>query len=112
VRYLPHAILGDMDSIRSDIRLWYESKGVPIYDLNDDSTTDTEKCLIHLYHNYIETHKQNGTSNKSTSPSPSRSPSLSPVCSSPFSFVLIYPAFGGRFDQEIGGLHVMYKYTH
>ena len=45
-RYRPAAIKGDLDSIRPEIRHFYEGLGVHIIDNSDDQdTTDLQKCL-------------------------------------------------------------------
>ncbi|KAG6886910.1 hypothetical protein C0992_001673, partial [Termitomyces sp. T32_za158] len=43
--YLPHLIKGDLDSIRDDVRSFYQSLGVPVvHDAGQDST-DLMKCV-------------------------------------------------------------------
>ena len=45
-RYRPAAIKGDLDSIRPEIRQFYEGLGVQIIDnSHDQDTTDLQKCL-------------------------------------------------------------------
>ena len=45
-RCRPAAIKGDLDSIRPEIRQFYEGLGVHIIDNSDDQdTTDLQKCL-------------------------------------------------------------------
>ncbi|CCH46111.1 Thiamine pyrophosphokinase [Wickerhamomyces ciferrii] len=44
-QYLPHFIVGDLDSLRDDVRDWYQSKGVGILPQYTQFATDIGKCL-------------------------------------------------------------------
>lgn len=44
-RYIPDEIRGDMDSIRPDVRAYYESKCVKITRVGDQNSTDFMKCV-------------------------------------------------------------------
>jgi thiamine pyrophosphokinase len=47
--YMPSIILGDLDSLSSNVRECYTRHGVPIQDLsNDQDSTDLDKCLAHV----------------------------------------------------------------
>jgi hypothetical protein len=47
----PDAIVGDLDSIRADVRQAYTKVGVPLVDLSSDQdSTDLEKCVDHIRH--------------------------------------------------------------
>lgn len=43
--FLPSCIAGDFDSIRSDVREFYESNCVDLRHISDQDTTDLDKCL-------------------------------------------------------------------
>lgn len=45
LRYRPHRIKGDFDSIRPDVRSWYEAQNVVVEQDNDQNATDLMKCL-------------------------------------------------------------------
>ncbi|CAE6527950.1 unnamed protein product [Rhizoctonia solani] len=45
LRYLPHYIRGDMDSIRPEVRSWYTEQGVPVEQVEDQNSTDLLKCI-------------------------------------------------------------------
>lgn len=45
LRYRPHRIRGDLDSLRPDVRSWYESKEVVVEHDKDQNSTDLMKCL-------------------------------------------------------------------
>ncbi|GMH36647.1 hypothetical protein BSKO_04520 [Bryopsis sp. KO-2023] len=87
--YLPNAIRGDLDSIRPDVREFYSSQGVPIYDLShDQDSTDLEKCL-----KFVEEHLREGGKE-------------------PEATILIAGALGGRLDQTLASIHALHKYPH
>ncbi|TPX34091.1 thiamine diphosphokinase [Synchytrium microbalum] len=44
-RYLPDAIVGDLDSLRPDVRDWYAAEGVIAQKVQDQDSTDFQKCL-------------------------------------------------------------------
>ncbi|KAG8756414.1 hypothetical protein FRC12_010560 [Ceratobasidium sp. 428] len=45
LRYQPDHIKGDFDSIRPNVRLWYEQQGVTVEEDHDQDSTDLMKCL-------------------------------------------------------------------
>lgn len=45
LRYQPHHIRGDLDSIRPEVRFWYERQGVTVEEVHDQDSTDLMKCL-------------------------------------------------------------------
>jgi thiamine pyrophosphokinase len=46
MHFKPDAIVGDLDSIRSDVRAFYHGIDVEMVDLgHDQETTDLEKCI-------------------------------------------------------------------
>ncbi len=51
--YLPHYIIGDLDSLENDVRSWYESHGVEVIPQTTQYATDLNKCLdaVEVYYN-------------------------------------------------------------
>ncbi|TCD60478.1 hypothetical protein EIP91_010026 [Steccherinum ochraceum] len=47
-KYLPELIKGDLDSLRSDVKEYYASQGVPIIQDEDQNATDLMKCIREL----------------------------------------------------------------
>ena len=45
-KFIPDMITGDLDSIRPDVRAYYEEKGVPIVRVEDQNYHDLEKSLM------------------------------------------------------------------
>lgn len=50
--FLPQLIKGDLDSLRQDVRSYYESKGVRVVQDGDEYSTDLMKCIVEV--EYIE----------------------------------------------------------
>ncbi|KAK9466105.1 thiamine pyrophosphokinase [Lipomyces arxii] len=46
VKYLPDFIAGDLDSLKVDVRTYYENLGVTVYHSSDQDSTDFGKCLL------------------------------------------------------------------
>lgn len=83
-RFFPDAICGDLDSIRPDVRHFYESQGVEIRDLSSDQdSTDTEKCIHYLKEKTIDINQ------KQT--------------------VLVVGALGGRLDHTLANLNTLHR---
>ncbi|KAG9382679.1 thiamine pyrophosphokinase [Pyrenophora tritici-repentis] len=78
--YLPNLIHGDLDSLRDDVRDYYEGRGVPVLRDGDQISTDFGKCMRKLS---------------------SRLPA------SALRDVLVLGTLGGRVDQGLGLLHEM-----
>jgi thiamine pyrophosphokinase len=84
--FIPNAIVGDLDSIRPEVRAHYESLGVVINEIHDQDTTDLEKAMT-----YVESRIRD--------PVPP--------------FVVIIGSIGaheGRIDQFFSVVNVLYKY--
>ncbi|KAI8078839.1 thiamine pyrophosphokinase [Halteromyces radiatus] len=81
-KYLPDEIRGDLDSIRPEVQSYYASKNVPITKISDENSTDFMKCVELLK----EKEKQ-----------------LNQVFD-----IVATPALGGRFDQTIANINMLY----
>ena len=46
--YQPDLIKGDLDSLRPDVRAFYETLGVPVIRDRDQNSTDLGKCIATL----------------------------------------------------------------
>ena len=82
-RYIPNYIRGDLDSLRDDVREFYQSRGTEIQYEPEQDSTDFKKCV-----DLIST-REEGTSLKYD--------------------VLAIGALGGRFDQMMSHVHYLYK---
>ncbi|KAI9461697.1 thiamine pyrophosphokinase [Lactarius psammicola] len=47
-KYLPDLLKGDLDSLRDDVRQYYEARGVPVVQDSDQYSTDLAKCIRSL----------------------------------------------------------------
>ncbi|KAL6160812.1 thiamine pyrophosphokinase [Exserohilum turcicum] len=81
-RYLPDIVHGDLDSLRDDVRDYYQSQGVLVSRDGDQDSTDFGKCMQKL---------------------------SARVSSSSVRDVLVLGTLGGRVDQGLGLLHEMMR---
>lgn len=103
---LPDVITGDLDSLRADVASYYSARGVPIeVDPNQD-THDFQKCL-----RWLQRRQETGHGELSDRPGPdgAAGPRSLGDSTSPFA-VVAYGAFGGRLDQQMANLDMVYTY--
>ena len=86
--YIPDRIRGDLDSLRPDVREFYASKGVVIEKDPCQETNDLDKALQAC----CET--SNNKEKKSL-----------------FDSVVVFGAFGGRFDQEMASIQALFTWS-
>lgn len=85
---VPQFIKGDLDSLRGDVREFYERKGaVVVHDPSQD-TNDLDKCL-QLIH---EVQEREGNDQQRYA-------------------VMIFGAMGGRFDQEMQNINALFRWS-
>jgi thiamine pyrophosphokinase len=90
-QYVPNMIRGDLDSLRPDVRAYYESMGSVVEQDHCQDTNDLDKALQAVQRNVLM--RENNTTPNNTFR----------VC--------IYGAFGGRFDQEMASIQALYKWS-
>ncbi|KAI9205870.1 putative KEX1 protein [Polychytrium aggregatum] len=81
--FIPDYIRGDLDSIRPEVRVWYEQQGVSVGVVEDQYSTDFQKCL----HLLGQVESERGIK---------------------FDRVLVLGGIGGRFDQTMHNIHVLH----
>ena len=86
LNFLPNVIRGDLDSIRSDVRTFYKAHGVSLERDASQHTHDFEKCLQYLNDDAGQCSEVDQLS------------------------VLSFGAFGGRLDQTMANLNMLYKF--
>ncbi|KAL3910991.1 MAG: hypothetical protein SGARI_001859, partial [Bacillariaceae sp.] len=91
---LPDLIKGDLDSLEDVIRQYYESKGVKVEQDPCQNTNDLDKAL------QVCQQQSSSSSSSDTTTLPQPPPRI-----------LIYGAFGGRFDQEMASFAALYKWS-
>lgn len=92
-KFLPTAIHGDLDSLRSDVREYYNSKGVNVTQDHDQLSTDFMKCISLLRKTEAESASK-ANSNSGNTPKKND--------------IVAFPALGGRFDQTIASINQLY----
>ena len=98
--YIPDRIRGDLDSLDPTVRAYYEGKDVSVEQDFCQDTNDLDKALQALV-NYHDDDNRSSDSNISNTTNKTI-----------FDRVVIYGAFGGRFDQEMAGFAALYKWAH
>jgi thiamine pyrophosphokinase len=88
--FLPHALVGDFDSIRDDIMQYYKAKEVGVFHDESQDDSDLEKCLKHLQRKITE--------EKLYTPSK-------------YFRVIITGGFGGRMDHTLNNIHIIHKFA-
>jgi len=83
--HLPDLIKGDLDSVREDVRLYYETRGVQVVQDDDQNSTDLMKCI----HSLQEKEKRDGID-------------------TPYDVVLL-GGLSGRLDQTVHTLSFLHK---
>eukprot|EP00803_Ostreobium_quekettii_P006545 evm.model.scf_589.4 EVM.evm.TU.scf_589.4 scf_589:16679-18467(-) len=82
-------IRGDLDSLRDDVRQFYEAKGVQVDDLSaDQDTTDFMKSV-----NYMEAKLQDRGKQDDV-------------------IIVVAGALGGRLDHTLSSLHTLHLFPH
>ena len=86
---LPHAICGDMDSLRPDVEEHYRSQDVKIVNDPDQYSTDLTKCLKYTRDQIVDTEVEDESPRRGVD-------------------VAIFGSLGGRADQAFSQLHHLY----
>jgi len=86
--YIPDLVKGDLDSVREDVRRYYETRGVPVIKDGDSDSTDLMKCIQSLK----EKEEAEGLVDLQT----------------PHDLVLL-GGLGGRLDQTVHTLSFLHK---
>jgi len=98
--HLPKVIIGDFDSIRPEVLVYYQDKGVKVFHNKSQSTTDMEKCVYYTFENseaLSKTAKKNSPKNALGADNYF------------YAKLIALGAFGGRIDQTLNSIHILYK---
>ncbi|GMF23087.1 unnamed protein product [Phytophthora lilii] len=87
----PQFIKGDLDSLRADVRDFFEAKGTTVLQDPDQNTNDLDKCLQLIYQQQEQHCKTQNTDER-------------------FS-VMVFGAMGGRFDQEMQSINALFRWN-
>ena len=89
----PHAICGDLDSLRPDVEEYYRNRDVKVIKDPDQFSTDLTKCLKYIRDQIVGTEDEHGSSLRGVD-------------------VAIFGSLGGRADQVFSQLHHLYTFSH
>ncbi len=127
-RCIPTYIKGDLDSLRTDVEKFYTNNHCQILRDQDQNTNDLQKCLqlikdvllrkdlvssissAHQSNSIEERDKCNETSKFSENVHVHSTSSITRPTASEIT-VVIFGAFGGRFDQQIAILDAIYQFA-
>ncbi|KAI8846251.1 thiamine pyrophosphokinase [Chytridium lagenaria] len=85
--FLPDRILGDLDSLRNDVKVWYTQHGVVVEKIHDQDTTDLGKCVAHVE----EIERKRAV-----------------LGLDPDYEIVVMGALGGRFDQTMSSVNSLF----
>lgn len=106
---VPTFIKGDLDSLRPDVEGFYRSSKCRVVRDPDQDTNDLEKCL-QLVQDLCEGKQPTGDEDAAENADGMHCfPQLQNKQHS--ITVVVFGAFGGRFDQQIATLHALYLYA-
>jgi len=112
--FCPTHIKGDLDSLRPDVEAYYRNAKSCVVRDSDQDTNDLQKCLRlaqELVQPSLRVPLLAGSvagevaGDAKEANSENGSDGLRPVV------VVVFGAFGGRFDQQMASLHALYEYS-
>jgi thiamine pyrophosphokinase len=108
---LPHAIVGDLDSLHSESRSYFAQRAVPIHQHVDTESTDFGKGLEFLRSNLSRrSHGAGESADKTRDNSIDKPADSSPADSSLLDIdVVVFGGLGGRADHAFGTLNDLYQ---
>lgn len=106
---VPDYIVGDLDSLKPDVKQWYESKGVEVIKQSTQYATDMQKAidLVEVHYHYADAQERFDVSSLDTYDSLlTLHSSLNKTSRTQ---MLMVGAIDGRFDHTIQSISVMLK---
>ncbi|KAJ3101852.1 hypothetical protein HDU97_001026 [Phlyctochytrium planicorne] len=106
MRFLPDRIIGDLDSLRLEVKRWYEGKGVAVERQHSQDSTDFGKCVSHIesleakISEPVPTPPTLADAVEGTSQFPPVGTAPAPVYE-----LIVIGALGGRFDQTMASVN-------
>ncbi|KAJ1545062.1 hypothetical protein HK405_008174 [Cladochytrium tenue] len=98
IRFLPDEIRGDLDSLRDDVRIFYESLGVPVVKESDQDSTDFGKCLRQLTARRRDALSSHNGGVGGCDPDAGW-----------WTDLIVLGGLGGRFDQTMASINTLYQ---
>ncbi|KAJ3385194.1 cAMP-dependent protein kinase subunit [Lobulomyces angularis] len=87
-KFIPNYIIGDLDSVTNETKLYYQNKGTIVEKVSSQDSTDFQKCLNKIDELLSKEHHENVVNSYET---------------------VALGALGGRFDQSIHSIHVLFR---
>lgn len=87
---IPHALVGDFDSIRNDVMKYYQQRNVKVFHVKSQDDTDLEKCLSHVQKKFQDEKLYNTEKTYR---------------------IIITGGFGGRMDHTLNNIHILHKFA-
>lgn len=101
LKYMPHVIAGDLDSVRPDVKEFYRGFDVPVIDLShDQDSTDLDKAIKFL--SDLEQWKEYQSLQKTAEEMA--------VTGKSFDFLIALGAHGGRLDHILSNISSLYSH--
>ncbi|KAI9350596.1 thiamine pyrophosphokinase [Zopfochytrium polystomum] len=115
--FLPDEILGDLDSLRLDVREFYEKQNVPVTRIRDQDSTDFGKCVRRIREIEAGSAAAAIPPSSVSSPTPtlavhqsSRPGSLEPrLPPGTLHDLVVLGSLGGRFDHTMASIHSAFQ---
>ena len=102
---VPNVIIGDLDSLRTDVKRYYETKSdkTKVIQVIDQDRHDLDKTLQHIHDNreYIIT----ATTSTKTATTTTSNVDNQKI------YLLVLGALGGRFDHDMANINTLFKWT-
>lgn len=108
--FVPDALVGDLDSVRPEVKELYASRGSRVTDLShDQDSTDLDKCLAHV-ESHLAAWAAGGGQAAAAAASPDAAPPPPPTL--PPHHVVVVGALGGRLDHTLSNLGALHRFPH
>ena len=98
---IPDAVVGDLDSLRSDVRSYLIEKGAKIVSVMNQDKHDFDKSLEYLYKNGVNTLASDQKKEDATQDT-GKTQDLR---------VVVLGGLGGRFDQDMANINSLFKWS-
>jgi len=94
-KFIPDFICGDLDSIQQEVKTFYSSNGVELYEDRDQNTTDFQKTSVKLYELMNKRDSETGNTSEDRKWT-----------------VVVLGTLGNRFDQEMANVDMLFRWNH
>lgn len=109
---LPHLVIGDLDSLSPAVSAHYQSMGVEVRRVHDQDRNDLDKALEALATSGIagRAREEGEDGEEEEGATPGGDDEDDGARGHWYDHVVVYGAFGGRFDQEMASLQALFRW--